>query len=366
MAMSYNSRTSPNTLVAMSGGVDSSVTAALLKEQGHDIVGLFMRNGVAAGPAAKSNKQGCCSLADSQDARFVASQLGARFYVLNFADDFQRVIDYFVEEYKRGRTPNPCAVCNTDLKFGKLLDYADMVGAGKVATGHYARVEYRDGRWRLLRGRDGGKDQSYYLFGLTQQQLSRAHFPLGGLTKAEVRELAGRFDLKTRDKPESQEICFVPEGDYRAVVNRHDPEACRPGDIVDTAGNKLGEHTGVAGFTIGQRRGLGVAAGRPLYVVKLEPEANTVIVGDADELEIDRIRVAAVNWISRAGLDEGESLRAIVKVRYRHAGSPAVIHGGTGSVEIVFDEPIRGAAPGQCAVFYDAAGDEVHGGGWIV
>src|SRR5690606_5990880 len=181
----------------------------------HDIVGLFMRNGVTAGSAAQSNKQGCCSLADSQDARFVASQLGARFYVLNFAEDFQRVIDYFVSEYKRGRTPNPCAVCNTDLKFGKLLEYAKAVGAEKVATGHYARVEHKDGRWRLYRGADRSKDQSYYLFGLTQEQLSRALFPLGGMTKPQVRELAGRFELKTRDKAESMEICFVPEGDYR-------------------------------------------------------------------------------------------------------------------------------------------------------
>lgn len=354
------------TLVAMSGGVDSSVTAAMLKEQGHEIVGLFMRNGVTAGPAAKSNKQGCCSLADSQDARFVASQLGARFYVLNFADDFQRVIDYFVDEYKRGRTPNPCAVCNTDLKFGKLLDYADMVGADKVATGHYARVIERDGRWRLLRGRDPDKDQSYYLFGLTQQQLSRALFPLGELTKPEVRELAGKYELKTRDKPESMEICFVPEGDYRAVVEQHDPDAMQAGDIVDTSGSKLGEHTGVAGFTIGQRRGLGVAAGKPLYVVELQPENNTVVVGDVEDLSIERIRVAQLNWISREDLKEGESLRAIVKVRYRHKGSPATIHGGRDSVEVVFDEPIQGAAPGQCAVFYDPESDEVHGGGWIV
>lgn len=353
-------------LVAMSGGVDSSVTAALLKEQGFELVGLFMRNGVTAGPAAKSNKQGCCSLSDSQDARFIASQLGARFYVLNFAEDFQRVIDYFVEEYKRGRTPNPCAVCNTDLKFGKLLDYAKMVGAEKVATGHYSRVEHRDGRWRLLRGVDRSKDQSYYLFGLTQEQLSRALFPLGGMTKPEVRELAGKFDLKTRDKPESMEICFVPEGDYRAVVAEHSPESLQRGDILSTAGEKLGEHDGIAGFTIGQRRGIGIAAPKALYVVKLEPETNTVVVGDVEDLEIERIRVANLNWIAFEDLPKGEEVRAIVKVRYRHDGHPATIIGGKDSVEVVFDEPIRAATPGQCAVFYAMDSDEVLGGGWIV
>ncbi|MCZ7608327.1 MAG: tRNA 2-thiouridine(34) synthase MnmA [Planctomycetota bacterium] len=353
-------------LVAMSGGVDSSVTAALLKEQGHDIVGLFMRNGVTAGTAAQSNKQGCCSLADSQDARFVASQLGARFYVLNFAEDFQRVIDYFVSEYKRGRTPNPCAVCNTDLKFGKLLDYAKAVGAEKVATGHYARVDFSDGRWRLYRGADRSKDQSYYLFGLTQEQLSRALFPLGGLTKPQVRELAGRFELKTRDKAESMEICFVPEGDYRAVVAKHSPEALKRGEVVSTSGEKLGEHDGIAGFTIGQRRGIGIAAPKALYVVKLEPETNTVVVGDLEDLEIERIRVAKLNWIAFEELAEGHELRAIVKVRYRHEGDPATIIGGKDSVEVKFDQPIKAATPGQCAVFYAPDSDEVLGGGWIV
>lgn len=351
-------------LVAMSGGVDSSVTAALLQRDGHEIVGLFMRNGATAGSAAKSNKQGCCSLEDSNDARFVAGQLGARFYVLNFAQDFERVIKYFVDEYKRGRTPNPCAVCNTDLKFGKLLDYARQVGADKVATGHYARVEHRDGRWRLLRGVDGTKDQSYYLFGLTQEQLGHALFPLGGLTKKQVRALAGEFALKTRDKAESMEICFVPEGDYRAVVAKHDPEALVPGPVINTAGEVLGQHTGVAGFTIGQRRGLGIAYSKALYVVRLEPESNTVVVGDEDELALDAIGVDRVNWIAMEGLAPGESVRATVKVRYRHDGAAATLTGRQdGGVEVRFDEPIKAASPGQCAVFYE--GDEVLGGGWI-
>jgi len=357
-------------LVAMSGGVDSSVTAAMLQRDGHEIVGLFMRNGATAGSAAKSNKQGCCSLEDSNDARFVAGQLGARFYVLNFAQDFQRVIDYFVAEYKRGRTPNPCAVCNTDLKFGKLLDYARQVGADKVATGHYSRVEHRDGRWRLLRGVDATKDQSYYLFGLTQDQLAHALFPLGGLTKKQVRELAGEFALKTRDKAESMEICFVPEGDYRAVVAKHDPQALVPGPIVNVAGETLGEHAGVAGFTIGQRRGLGVAHSKALYVVRLDPQTNTVVVGDEDDLALPAIVVDRVNWISVAGLAAGESLRAMVKVRYRHDGAPATVTGrADGSVDVVFDQPVKAAAPGQCAVFYGDGSrfraEETLGGGWI-
>jgi tRNA-specific 2-thiouridylase len=351
-------------LVAMSGGVDSSVTAALLQRQGHEIVGLFMRNGATAGTAARSSKQGCCSLEDSNDARFVAGQLGARFYVLNFAQDFERVIRYFVDEYKRGRTPNPCAVCNTDLKFGKLLDYARQLGADKVATGHYARVEHRDGRWRLRRGMDAAKDQSYYLFGLTQDQLAHALFPLGGMTKAQVRALAGEFALKTRDKPESMEICFVPEGDYRAVVAKHDPDALVPGPIINTAGEKLGEHGGVAGFTIGQRRGLGIAYRKALYVVRLEPATNTVVVGDEDELALDGIGVNRVNWIGVEGLPPGETLRATVKVRYRHEGAAATLTGrDDGGVAVRFDEPVKAASPGQCAVFY--AGDEVLGGGWI-
>jgi tRNA-specific 2-thiouridylase len=241
-----------------------------------------------------------------------------------------------------------------------------MVGADKVATGHYARVEHRAGRWRLLRGVDRSKDQSYYLFGLTQEQLAHAVFPLGELTKPQVRSLAAEFGLKTRDKPESQEICFVPEGDYRAVVAKHDPDALRPGPIVGTDGETLGEHGGIAGFTIGQRRGLGVTAPRPLYVVGIQPETNTVVVGEEDDLAIDAITVARINWIGVDGLPQGKDIRAIVKVRYRHDGAPATLTGQVdGTVVVRFDEPIRSAAPGQCAVFYAENSDEVIGGGWI-
>lgn len=361
-------------LVAMSGGVDSSVTAALLKEQGHEIVGVFMRNGVESGEHAEKGKQGCCSVGDSMDARYVARELGAKFYVLNFAESFGKIIDYFVAEYKRGRTPNPCAVCNSDLKFGKLYDYAKMLGAEFVATGHYARREFRDGRYRLLRGRDHDKDQSYYLFGLTQEQLAVARFPLGDMSKPEVRALAAKFQLKTRDKPESMEICFVPQGDYRAVVAQHDPQALKPGAIVDTSGKRLGDHGGVAGFTIGQRRGIGIAAERAYYVVKLEPETNTVVVGDEDELMLQAMRVERVNWIALENLSPGESLRALVKVRYRHAGAPAtLIARSDGSIDVQFDQPEKGISPGQCAVFYALPtepdprfdSEECLGGGWI-
>ncbi len=359
-------------LVAMSGGVDSSVCAAMLKEQGHEIVGLFMRNGVQEGEHAEKGKQGCCSVGDSMDARYVAQSLGARFYVMNFSEQFSRVIDYFVNEYKRGRTPNPCAVCNTDLKFGKLLDYAHMLGAKKIVTGHYARTEFRDGRRRLLRGADESKDQSYYLFGLTQEQLAHALFPIGHLRKTEVRELARKFNLKTRDKPESMEICFVPQGDYRAVVARQDPGALAPGPIVDTSGKVLGEHAGIAGFTIGQRRGIGIAAERAYYVVRLEPATNTVVIGDESDLDRGSMVVERVNWIALHGLEPGRELRALVKVRYRHTGAPATLTArDKGTLDVVFDEPLRGVTPGQCAVFYGLGDDggfapeECLGGGWI-
>jgi tRNA-specific 2-thiouridylase len=308
------------------------------------------------------------------DARYVARELGAKFYVLNFAESFGKIIDYFVAEYKRGRTPNPCAVCNSDLKFGKLYDYAKMLGAEFVATGHYARREFRDGRYRLLRGRDHDKDQSYYLFGLTQEQLAVARFPVGDMAKPEVRALEHKYGLKTRDKPESMEICFVPQGDYRAVVAQHDPGALKPGAIVDTSGKRLGEHGGVAGFTIGQRRGIGIAAERAYYVVKLEPETNTVVVGDEEDLMLDAMRVEDLNWIALDKLSPGESLRALVKVRYRHQGAPAnIIARSDGSCDVIFDQPERGISPGQCAVFYalptepDPRFDpeECLGGGWI-
>ncbi|MCC6575221.1 MAG: tRNA 2-thiouridine(34) synthase MnmA [Planctomycetes bacterium] len=360
------------TLVAMSGGVDSSVCAAMLREQGHDIVGLFMRNGVKEGAHAEKGKQGCCSVGDSMDARYVAQSLGAQFYVMNFSDQFSRVIDYFVDEYKNGRTPNPCAVCNTDLKFGKLLDYARLVGAEKIATGHYAQVAQRDGRWRLLRAVDDTKDQTYYLFGLTQDQLAHALFPVGHLRKTEVRELARKYKLKTRDKPESMEICFVPGGDYRAVVAERDPGALIPGPIVDTAGKALGEHSGVAGFTIGQRRGIGIAAERAYYVVKLDPVTNTVVVGDEDDLNRDAMHVERVNWISIETLAPSRKIRALVKPRYRSPGSAATLTArADGSLDVEFDVPERGVTPGQCAVFYGMGGDsgfevdECLGGGWI-
>jgi tRNA-specific 2-thiouridylase len=359
-------------LVAMSGGVDSSVTAALLEEQGHEVVGVFMRNGVESGEHAEKGKQGCCSVGDSMDARYVARELGAKFYVLNFAESFGKIIDYFVAEYKRGRTPNPCAVCNSDLKFGKLYDYAKMLGAEFVATGHYARREFRNGRYRLLRGIDHDKDQSYYLFGLTQEQLKVARFPIGHMRKREVRELARKFRLKTTDKPESMEICFVPQGDYRAVVAKHDPDALRPGLIVDTSGKRLGEHSGVAGFTIGQRKGIGIAAERAFYVVKLEPRTNTVVVGDEDDLRLESMRVERVNWIGIDSLAPGESLRALVKVRYRHKGAAAnIVARSDETFDVIFDEAEKGITPGQCAVFYAAEGDkrfdenECLGGGWI-
>ncbi|MCE7959440.1 MAG: tRNA 2-thiouridine(34) synthase MnmA, partial [Acidobacteria bacterium ACB2] len=270
--------------VAMSGGVDSSAAALLLARQGAEVVGLSMH---LWGGGDGREEGRCCTLEDLSTARRAAERIGIPHYVLNLEERFREaVVRPFAESYLAGETPIPCQACNTDLKFGRLYDYAEMLGAEFVATGHYARTGFRDGRYRLYRGRDHDKDQTYYLFGLTQRQLAMARFPLGEMTKAQVRELASKFRLKTRDKPESMEICFVPEGDYRAVVARHDPSALRPGPIVDTRGRPLGEHGGVAQFTIGQRRGIGIAAERAYYVVRLEPQTNTVVVGDEEDLSL--------------------------------------------------------------------------------
>lgn len=374
-------------LVAMSGGVDSSVTAALLVDQGYDIVGVFMRNGVKhdVKHAGKPNKQGCCSVGDSIDAASVAYEMGVPFYALNFEDDFRKVIDYFVDEYRHGRTPNPCVVCNNDLKFGKLIGYADDVGATAVATGHYARCRFERGRWRLFRGRDGEKDQSYYLFGLTQAQLARCRFPLGAMEKSEVRTLAERYDLRTKDKPDSQEICFVPNNDYRTLLQAYAPDALQPGPIVNHDGELVGEHRGTPMFTIGQRRGLNIGGGTPYYVTDLQPESQTVVVGTKDQLGKRRFTVTRVNHIAfefdreasclvasqedrESVLDgDGKSFRAHVQIRYRHGGAPCQVQLlADGSYYVELDEPEDSITPGQAAVFYDEShNQECFAGGWI-
>jgi tRNA-specific 2-thiouridylase len=363
--------------VAMSGGVDSSAAAAILKEQGHEVVGFTMqlwnqRRGLTVDEDGEPMPSRCCSLDDVYDARRVAEELGFPFYVLNLEREFERVVvEPFVRSYLEGETPIPCVACNSRLKFASLDRTALSVGCEKVATGHYARVRYDESakRHRLLRGRDARKDQSYFLWELTQEQLSRSLFPLGEMSKDEAREAARRHGLGVAEKRESQEICFVPDGDYAGFIERYleaeGREGERParGEIVDTEGRVVGTHEGVHRYTTGQRRGIGVSRQLPLYVVRVEPETNRVVVGDAEELLSAEFDVAGVNWIA---FDEpSEPVRADVRVRYRHKESPATITPlGQGRVRVRFDAPQRAVTPGQATVFY--RGEEVLGGGWIV
>ncbi len=347
----------------MSGGVDSSVAAALLAEQGHEVVGLFMRIGQHTpedtGDDA-TRHQGCCSAADSADARRVAGLLGLPFYALNFQTDFDRIIERFVDEYTRGRTPNPCVICNHDLKFGKLLRYADTIGAEYVATGHYARILREEGEFKLARARDRHKDQSYVLFGVEREVLRRTLFPLGDLTKDEVRTLARERGLAVHDKPDSTEICFVPDRDYARVVRERRPDVVRPGEVHDQHGAVVGTHEGVAHFTIGQRRGLRIAMGTPVYVTDLDAKTHTVTIGAKEDLLRRALRATDVNWLVDPPTD---SFRAHAQIRYHHAAAPAVIDPDGDSFTVCFDTPQPAITPGQAVVLYN--GDTVLGGGWI-
>ena len=359
--------------VAMSGGVDSSTVAALLVREGRSIVGMTMQlwNQRRLPELAVEGATGrCCSLDDVYDARRVAEQIGIPYYVVNFEKQFEeQVVKPFVDEYLAGRTPIPCTLCNNYIKFDRFLEMADAVGAWHIATGHYARIrqDQLSGRWQMLRAVDDTKDQTYFLFGLTQQQLARTLFPLGELTKPAVRELAASMDLAVASKGDSQEICFVPNGDYAAFMDAYlkdtgvQPEQTR-GEIVTADGRRLGEHEGVHRFTVGQRRGLGIAAAEPLYVIATEPISQRVIVGGKDDLLRDRCHAKDLNWISIAA--PGSPVRAEVKIRNRHTPAPATLHPSGDRVEVVFDTPQRAVTPGQGAVFYD--GDLVLGGGWIV
>lgn len=363
--------------VAMSGGVDSSAAAALLKDQGHELVGFTMqlwnqRRGVSVDENGDPLPSRCCSLDDVYDARRVAESLGFPFYVLNLEKDFDRdVVEPFVQGYLDGETPIPCVACNSRLKFASLDRMAVSLGCDKVATGHYARVEHDEaaGRYRLFRGANHWKDQSYFLWELTQEQLSRAWFPLGEMLKSEVRDIARGANLYTANKQESQEICFVPDGKYSEFIDRfleHENRVDeRPvaGEIVNAAGETVGSHTGIHRYTVGQRRGLGIAHEKPLYVVQIERARNRIIVGEAEELESVEFTAKGVNWVA---FDEpSEPVRAEVKVRYRHEPAAATIHALPDSrARVVFDEPQRAITPGQATIFY--GGDEVVGGGWIV
>ncbi len=362
-------------IVAMSGGVDSSVAAWMLKQQGYECLGVFMRIGQHAGAAdscpsdGRRLRHGCCSAADAADARAIAGRLGIPFYVLDFEREFDQIVDYFVDEYVAGRTPNPCIVCNIRLKFGRLLQYADLVDAQYVATGHYARVLPGP---QLARAKNAAKDQSYVLFGIRRSDLGRCLFPLGEVDdKAQVRAVAAELGLRVHDKPDSQEICFVPQGDYRELIRQRRPEAFTPGELRDTSGRVLGRHQGLAAYTIGQRRGLGIAAGEPLYVTRLDVLDNAVIVGRREALLRERLIAAGVNWLADPP-PAGCGLPCHVKIRYTHCPAAARLTvlpeaaeaaGSPQRVEVVFEQPQPAVTPGQAAVFYD---DQiVLGGGWI-
>ena len=344
----------------MSGGVDSSVAAALLAEQGHDVIGLSMQLYDQRGEQAVGT---CCTLDDLHDARRVAAAVGIPHYILNFEREFREtIISNFVSEYAAGRTPLPCAHCNSDLKFATLLDRARGLGAAHVATGHYARVEQAGGRWLLKRSTDPDKDQSYFLFSLTQEQLAGAIFPVGGLHKPEVREQARRLRLQVAEKPDSQEICFVPDGDYAAFVARQAPSMALGGTIVDEQGHHLGTHGGVHRFTVGQRKGLGVSSPAPLYVLKIDAGSREVTVGARSALDRTTLTAAGVNWIS---IDAPPlPVRVGAQIRHRHRAAPAVVRAlPDRRAELLFDEPQVAITPGQAVVFYE--GDTVVGGGWI-
>jgi len=351
----------------MSGGVDSSVAAALLAEQGHDVIGVSMQlydNSGAGDSAGERSFGSCCSIDDLHDARRVAGVIGIPHYILNLERQFnEQVVRNFVGEYEAGRTPLPCTHCNTDLKFTTLVERAAGFGADAVATGHYARIEQTAGRYRLTRGLDPAKDQSYFLFALTQEQLSRAVFPVGDRPKDAVREYAHARRLPVASKPDSQEICFIPDHDYAAFISRHSPSA-RGGEVVDEAGRVLAQHAGIHRFTVGQRKGLGLSSsptGAPMYVLALKRQERQVIVGPKTSLERTGLTASGVNWIEDR---PAGPRRAAVQIRHRHAAAPATVRAMyEGRAEVIFDAPQIAITPGQAVVFYQ--GNEVVGGGWI-
>ena len=381
----------PRIVLAMSGGVDSSAAAVLLQREGWEVVGLFMRSGAEAEVCAtdspltvlpsppssgtRSHKQGCCSASDAADARRVADRLDVPFHALNFAGEFGRIKDYFADEYLAGRTPNPCVQCNNWLKFGRLWEFAQSIGAEAVASGHYARIIppqaddpfLRESRSRpaLLRGVDRRKDQSYVLFGVSPEALRHTVFPCGGLTKPAIRELAGEAGLRVADKPDSQEICFVPDNDYAGFLRRHRGALDTAGEFVDVAGRPIGEHPGYERFTVGQRKGLGVAFGEPRFVVRIEPETRRVVLGSRDDLRRDGLTAGDANWLVDVPADP---LRCFAQIRYQHRAAACEVRVGEDgkSFRVRFDEPQEGVAPGQACVLYAAEEpDRVLGGGWI-
>jgi len=367
---------SQRVVLAMSGGVDSSAAALLLQQQDCEVIGLFMRSGateeeVCATDSGNilpivttaSHKQGCCSASDAADARRVSDLLNIPFHALNFKDAFGRIKDYFADEYLAGRTPNPCVMCNNWLKFGKLWEFAQQVGADCIASGHYARLEPVDGEDQpaLLRGIDPTKDQSYVLFGIQRELLQHIRFPVGDKPKTEIRDLAREAGLRTADKPDSQEICFVPDNDYAGFLERYRGTSDTAGELVDTFGNVVGQHEGYERFTIGQRKGLGVAFGTPRYVVEVRPDSREVVIGTYEELGRDELEADRTNWLIP---DVPTEFRCLAQIRYRQTPSEATVRVLPGDrFHVQFDAPQHGVAPGQAVVLYED--DRVLGGGWI-
>jgi len=352
-------------VLAMSGGVDSSASAVLLKEQGYDVIGLFMRTGAHTEEPdnRRDNKKGCCSAIDAADARRVADRLDIPFYALDFEREFDQIIDYFADEYLAGRTPNPCVVCNTWLKFGQLWEFGRRLDADYIATGHYARIlAGPTDDPELHKAVDPDKDQSYVLYGIRREILSRLLFPVGGLRKAEVRSLAHRAGLtEVAAKPDSVEICFVPDGDHARLIRKRRPDRKTAGAVVDTSGRTLGEHSGYERFTIGQRKGLGIATDRKRYVLNIVPATGTVVLGDRGDLFATELAAREVNWLVEQPVGP---LRCTAKIRYRNAGSPATVCAtADGGALVSFDDPQTAVTPGQAVVFYE--GSRVLGGGWI-
>lgn len=349
-------------LIAMSGGVDSSLAAKLTIELGYDCIGCTMHlfDNESAGI---ERSRTCCSLDDVEDARSVAYKLGMPFYVFNFTEEFkEQVIRKFADSYERGMTPNPCIDCNKKMKFEKLYDRAMTLGCDKVVTGHYARIVYENGEYKLKKALDQSKDQSYVLYFLSQEQLAHTLFPLGELHKTEVREIARESGFVNSDKPDSQDICFVPDHDYARVIKIHTGKDAPAGNFTDTGGNILGVHKGIINYTVGQRKGLGIAFGEPMYVCRIDPEQNTVILGRNEELYSKEVRVTDVSFVSEKAPDA--PVRCTAKLRYRQKDEPAtLIPQDNGDVLLTFDSPQRAVTPGQAAVFYD--GDTVLGGGTI-
>jgi tRNA-specific 2-thiouridylase len=349
----------PAVCVAMSGGVDSAVVAWMLAHRGYDVVGVTMQ--IWQESQTDPRHSGCCSLGAVEDARRSARAIGIPHYVIDFKDAFKRtVIDEFVEEYTKGRTPNPCVTCNRDVKFDALLTKALELGCEYLATGHYARVRRGEPRHRLLRSNGGHKDQSYALYAMTQEQLSRVMFPLGEIgDKAVTRQMARDAGLPVANKPDSQEICFVSEaGGYREFLRKARPQAFEQGELVDTAGRVVGQHEGVAGFTVGQRRGVGIAVGRPLYVISIQPETNRVVVGDVEDLMRDRVNLRGMHWSGFTA--ERTPMKVKAKIRYNMEAVPATLY----EDHLVFDQPVKAVTPGQIAVAY--RGETVVAGGTII